>query len=504
MLRRLQGPKTEMSTKGQRQRRRLQQSAPPSGQQPEMSLAPRDLTIMAEELRAYHARFHDLFQRREQREWSAFYLRGQLAGIERKTVEPMVLALQGPDLAAVRAGQQFLGEGAWADEPILARHQELVAESLGEPGGVVIVDGSGFPKQGTHSVGVARQYCGAVGKIANCQQGVFAAYVSRRGYTFLDRRLYMPEEWFDAAHAPLRQRYGVPTGLRFQTEPQLALAMVCGLVERAAVPFQWVVADEHSGMIPTFLDGVAAMGKWYLAEVPASTQVWEGEPEVEPAGRGSLGRPRTYARVAAGTPRAAEVRQIAARLPVRAWRRYTIKEGSKGPITADFACLRVTRVRRGRPGLAGWLVLRRSLDRAKEVKYFLSNAPASCPPATLVRVSGLRWPVEMAIEEAKGELGMDHYETRTWRGWHHHMTQTFLAHHFLVRLRLRLKKSPGLDPSPSPGAVSGRAATPSPEHPRSAGPRTLLSGAQLRRLSLPSPAHPATPSPAGTAAHEEC
>jgi SRSO17 transposase len=378
-----------------------------------------------------------------------------------------------------------------------------VAESLGEADGVVIFDGSGFPKQGTHSVGVAPQYCGALGKIANCQQGVFAAYVSRHGYTFLDRRLYMPEEWFDAAHAPLRQRYGVPADLRFRTEPHLALEMLHGLVERAAVPFRWVVADEHYGMIPAFLDGVAAEGKWYFAEVPTSTKAWVGEPQVEPPEARPQGRPRKHARVAAGTPRAEEVRQIAAQLPARAWRRYTIKEGSKGPIVADFACVRVTRARRGRPGLAGWLVLRRSLGEKREVKYFLSNAPASCPQATLVRVSGLRWPVETAIEEAKGELGMDHYETRTWRGWHHHMTQTFLAHHFLVQIRLRLKKSPGVDLGPSPGAVGGRAAAPPAERAR--GPRTgaLLSGAQLRRLSLASPVHRTAPSAAGASASEE-
>jgi SRSO17 transposase len=491
-----------MSQKGHRQRRRLQEHAAPSSQQPERNLAPRDLEGIAEALVTYHARFHDLFQRREQREWSVFYLRGQLADIERKTVEPMVLALHGPELAAVRAGQQFLGEGAWEDGPILARHQELVAESLGEADGVVIVDGSGFPKQGTHSVGVARQYCGAVGKIANCQQGVFAAYASRKGYTFLDRRLYVPAEWFDAAHAPLRQRYGIPPALQFQTEPQLALEMVRGLVERQAVPFRWVMADEHYGMIPAFLDGVAATGKWYFAEVPASTTVWLGQPQVEAAGRGPLGRPRKYVRVASGEPQAEEVRQIALQLPPHAWRRATIKEGSKGPIGADFACVRVTRARRGRPGLAGWLIVRRSLAGAKERKYFLSNAPASCPFAALVQVSGSRWPVETALEEAKGELGMDHYETRTWRGWHHHMTQTLLAHHFLVRLRLQLKKSPGLDPGPSPGAVGGRAATASPEHPRSAGSRTLFSGAQLRRLSLPSSAHSATPSPTRTSGSE--
>jgi len=164
-----------MSTKGQRQRRRLQAQAPPSGQKPSGNWAARDLEAIAEELGTYPALFHDRFQRREPREWSACYLRGQLADIERKTVEPLVLALQGPNLAAVRAGPQFLGEGAWEDAGILVRHQPLVAESLGEPEGVVSCDGSGFPKQGTHSVGVAPQDCGALGKMANCQQGVFAA-----------------------------------------------------------------------------------------------------------------------------------------------------------------------------------------------------------------------------------------------------------------------------------------------------------------------------------------
>ena len=483
-----------MSKKGQRQRRRLQQSAPPSGQKPKMTLAPRDLKAMAEEVVRYHAQFHDLFQRREQREWSEFYLRGQLADLERKTLEPMVLALKGPDRAAVRAGQQFLGEGAWEDAPILARHQRLVGESLGEPDGVVIFDGSGFPKQGTHSVGVAPQYCGAVGKIANSQQGVFAAYVSRKGYTFLDRRLYMPQEWFDAAHASLRQRYGVPSELGFKTEPQLALEMLQGMVARGEVPFQWVVADEHYGMIPTFLNGVAATSKWYFAEVPASTKVWVGEPRVESPGQGPMGRPRKHPRVAAGEVKAEEVRQIAARLPARAWRRYTIKEGSKGPIEADFAFVRVTRARRGRPGLCGWLVLRRSLDGQHTVKFFLANAPASCPHATLVRVSGLRWPVETALEEATGELGMDHYETRMWRGWHHQMTQTFLAHHFLVQMRLTLKKSPGADAGASGPPVGGRAATASAERPRGPCAHPVSPSAQLRRLSFASQANGETAS----------
>jgi SRSO17 transposase len=414
--------------------------APPSAQQPTGNLAPRDVEHLAEELTRYHAEFADLFARREQREWAAFYLRGQLSDLERKTVEPLVLQLKGRDGAAVRAVQQFLGEGAWADEAILHRRERLVAADLGEPDAVMIVDGSGFPKKGEHSVGVAHQYCGALGKLANCQQGVFAVYASRRGYTFIDRRLYMPEDWFDQAHAAKRARCGVPPGLQFQTEPQLALEMLAGIAQRGQLAFQWVTADEHYGMNPAFLDGVAALGKWYFAEVPRSTVVWVGEPAVIPAGKGPMGRPRTGARLLANTPPPQEVRQIAAQLPSRAWRRFTIKEGSKGPIEAEFAFIRATSKRGHRPGDRVWVIFRRSTGPDPEVKVYLSNAPKNCAKTELVRMSGLRWPVETAIEEGKSELGMDHYETRTWKGWHHHMTLTFLAHHFLVRLRLKFKK----------------------------------------------------------------
>lgn len=174
-------------------------SAGPPSSRPPQPVSDRDAEPMAEAMVAYHTQFHDLFGRREQREWSAFYLRGHLSELERKTVDPMALALRprrgddpDEDRAAVRAVQQLLGEGAWDVTRILERLQRLVAEDIGTPDGLLIVDGSGFPKQGTHSVGVARQYCGHVGKIANCQHGVFVAYASAKkdgaavGCTFVD------------------------------------------------------------------------------------------------------------------------------------------------------------------------------------------------------------------------------------------------------------------------------------------------------------------------------
>jgi len=401
---------------------------------------------LAAELSSYYAGYAPLFARREQREWAQLYMRGQLSGLERKSIEPMVLRERGKDINAVRAVQQFIGEGGWDDDRILERHQQLVAADLGEPDGTVIVDGSGFPTKGEHSVGVQRQYCGALGKLANCQQGVFLVYASRHGHTFLDRRLYIPKTWFDDAHAAKRRKCGLPEKLVFKTEPILGLEMIKALNQAGIVPFRWVNADEHYGMNPDFLDGVAELEKWYFAEVPASTMVWPENVKILDAGLGQtgnlkMGRPRSGPRVARNQPAAQEVRHMGAELPAQVWKRYTIKEGAKGPISADFAFVRAVRRRRRRPGHEVWVIFRRSASDPTEIKYYLSNAPAEIAKTDLVRQAGLRWPVETAIEEAKSELGMDHYETRTWRGWHHHMMLTFLAHHFLVHLRLKMKKS---------------------------------------------------------------
>jgi SRSO17 transposase len=436
--------------------------APPSGQPPSGNLAPRELKNLATELSQYVAEYAPLFKRREQREWSQLYLRGQLSELERKSIEPMVLRERGEEINAVRAVQQFIGEGAWDDERILERHQQLVAQDLGETDGVMIVDGSGFPKKGDHSVGVQRQYCGALGKLANCQQGVFVVYASRLGHTFVDRRLYVPKEWFDEAHLAKRQKCGVPEKLKFKTEPQLGLEMLTELAEQGPIPFRWVAVDEHYGMNPAFLDGIDRLDKWYFAEVPVNTTVWLGQPQILPPGKGQpgnikTGRPRTGPRVAKGEASAQEARLITANLAPQDWKRYTIKEGAKGPITADFAFVRAVSKRGRRPGHEVWVVFRRSTSDPSEIKYYLSNAPATTALTELVRLAGSRWPVETAIEEAKSELGMDHYETRTWLGWHHHMTLTFLAHHFLVRLRLKLKKVSGSDAGTKQSADSERA-----------------------------------------------
>jgi SRSO17 transposase len=410
---------------------------PPSGTPPVLNLEPRDVADLVDEVAAYHQLFAPLFRRAEQRRWARAYLHGQLLDLERKSIEPLGLAL--PE-GNVQALQQFISDGAWDDEAVLEQHQRLVADTLGdERTGILIIDGCEFPKRGRHSVGVARQYCGPVGQIANCQASVLACYVSSHGYTVIDRRLFLPEKWFSEEYRPLRETCGVPPDLSFQTHHALAAALIATLHERRALPFQWVTFDEDYGRATVLLDTVAELGLTYLAEVPRNTRVFPDLPrqELRPTPTGT-------AKLAWVWPTEPQrVDALVADLPETEWQRDVIKEGAKGPIVAEFAFRRVQAVRDEKPGPAVWLIARRAVATPSEVKIYLSNADADCPPSAFVWRSGMRWPIESAIEECKGVLGMDHYEVRGWVGWHHHLTLTLLAHHFLVRLQRRLAEKRG-------------------------------------------------------------
>jgi SRSO17 transposase len=353
-----------------------------------------------------------------------------------------VLAVDGVAPKAVRAMQSFISEGQWNDERLLHQHWKEVEADLGADDGVLMVDGSDFPKQGVHSVGVKRQYCGELGKRANCQAGVFVGYVSLQGYTVLDRRLYVPTEWLtDDAYAARRQQCGLPPDLTFKTKPVLAQEMLAAVVKAQSLRCRWVVADEAFGGNPGFLEGVAALGLWYFTEVPHTTRVWRERPAIHvPPWRGRGRRPQR-ARVVEGAPEARPVGEVAAALPAEAWTRQTIKEGSQGPLVAEFAAMRVIAVRDTLPGPAVWLVLRRHLETG-ELKSYLCNAPVETVREKLVQMSGMRWPIETCFEDSKQLLGMGDYEVRSWTGWHHHMTLVILAHFFVVRMSLRLKKKP--------------------------------------------------------------
>ena len=400
---------------------------------PECNLAPRDVERLVDDLAAYHALFAPVFFRSDQADWAAHYLQGLLGDCPRKSIEPMALALG----LNVRTMQHFIGQSPWATGPLVAAHQALVATTLGEADGVILVDESGVVKQGTDSVGVAPQYCGSVGKVANCQVGVYLGYASRKGYTVLDGQLFVPEPWFDAAHAALRTTVGLPAALAFQTKPTIALALLTDLVARSRVPARWLVADALYGDSPAFRDGVAGLGLWYFTAVACSTLIWRRHPAVIVPPWSGKGRKPTRQQLKTCTNQPYRVDRLVDRLPKTAWMRVLIKEGSKGPIVCDIACIRVTDARHGLPGLRQWLILRRNVLDPTVVKFYLCNAPDTISVAELVRMCGMRWPVELCFEESKGEIGLDHTETRSWVGWHHHIALVLLAHHFLVWTRVR-------------------------------------------------------------------
>jgi SRSO17 transposase len=481
--------KLAMSPKRSPARRRVSRRPPASGRKPVFKLTTRDVAACVDELLTYHREFHPFFQRREQREWSLFYLCGQFSNLERKTMAPMVLARLGPDPKAIRGLQQFIGQSPWEIDPLVEHAQRRVSQWLGEPEGIAIVDGSGFPKQGPHSVGAAPQYCGHLGKIANCQEGVFLLYASRHGYAFLDERLYLPRAWFTEAYRERRAACGVPESLVFRTEPELGLEMLQGVHQRSVAPFRWVACDETYGNNPAFLKGIETLGKWYLAEVPADTRVWLRTPAVEPPGPSLFGPERTRPRVKLTAPRPHAMRDLWPELPRRLWQRRVIKEGSKGPLVAEFAVVRVTPVCDQLPGPRGWAVFRRTLGPKPEVKFYLSNAPATCPRQELVRVSGLRWYVETALKENKGQLGMDHHQTRSWPGWHHHMLHAILAHLFLIRLQLLFQKKSRFDCGASATIDRRCHHQGRREFTRPPGRSALSSRAKLCGLSLPSQAY---------------
>jgi len=408
---------------------------------PKCNLSEHDIEQFLEEMRSYTELFAPAFQRTEQLEWSQAYLSGLLGDAARKNIEQMALGLG----ENVRSMQYFIGQSPWRAEPVIAIHQKLVAETLGEADGVVLIDESGVVKQGEDSVGVAAQYCGSVGKIANSQVGVYLGYASRKGYSLIEGQLFMPDAWMDDEHASKRAACGVPTEVESQTKPEIGLELLQRAVQRGNLPFQWVAADELYGDSPAFRDGVAALNKFYFTEIKCSTLIWRTRPEIYlPEWKGH-GRHPTRLKLRNQTDCAMRVDALVALIPPKGWTIATIKEGSKGPIVCDFAFLRIIESRQNLPGPEVWLVIRRNLDDPSVVKFYFSNAPAETPLIEFVRISGMRWPIETIFEEAKGEVGFDHYEMRSWLGWHHHMLLVALAHHFLVRLRIRFHdQSPAL------------------------------------------------------------
>jgi SRSO17 transposase len=405
-----------------------------------------ELRQLKPELELFLERYAALFGRDEAQDHANRFVQGLLLGGERRSVENIAEAIEG---CVVRSLQKFIAQSPWSDDHVVEELQRHVTEVLGDTDASLNVDETGFPKKGTKSVGVKRQYAGCLGRTDNCQIGVCVNYGSAVGHTLIDRRLFLPEEW--AADNPRREEAGVPEGVVFRTKPELALEMVQQAVQRG-LPFRWVTADSVYGDSPTFVQGVRGLDKWYVVDSSADARVWLAEPEVLPAGtKGPRGRATTRARVATKPER---VDKVAAQLPAKAWKRVVVAEGSQGPRIYEYAFVWVWFSEEGLPSGRERLLVRRSLGQQAEVKYHRSNAPVAIPLDKLAQVRGGHWSVEQSFEAAKGECGLDEYETRGWVGWHHHTALSLLALWFLALQRRRLgEKRAADDRSRSAGAA---------------------------------------------------
>ena len=416
----------------------------------------------------FHAFFADAFGRKQWREHSRHYLQALLVqSEERRNAENLSEMVP----VSARALQRFLSEARWDDDAIIGRLQEYLAPRLADPLAVWVLDGSDFPKQGVKSVGVARQYCGALGKIANCQAGMFLAHVGPRGRALVDKRLYLPQEW--TSEADRCGAAGVPADRQqYRGKTELALEMLEQAQARGHLRAQWVAGDSAFGISPPFRKGLAAAGMLYLLDARPDTTVWPLEPTWSKPAYQGVGRPRKP-RLRYQERLTVEERSLA--LPEEAWRELTVADpklqrscpcpslGTQGPRSYRFSAQRVRVTRNRKPGELVWVVYRQNRD-GSEPRYYLSNAPEETPLETLAQVSGSRWRIETEFETEKSDLGLDEYETRTWAGWHHHVTICLLAGAFLLSLQQDWgKKDAPNHPPPSLPSGPGDAAPGSEE-----------------------------------------
>ena len=366
----------------------------------------KDVLEWAAGLQALHERIAGRFGRREPRRRALAYLKGLLGSVERKN--GWQLAEYAGDVTPDGV-QRLLATYRWDADEVRDDLGKYVVEHLGDPEAVLVVDETGFLKQGDKSVGVQRQYSGTAGKVENCQTGVFLAYGSRRGRTFLDRELYLPQVW--AEDWERRREAGVPEAVAFRTKGQLARVMIARALA-AEVPFGWVAGD-------TVYGNDRRLRRWLEErEIPYVLAVKSNGPLVVDTGNGSA---------------QAAARRLAQQIPDDQWERLSAGEGSKGPRLYDWG--RVSAGPGSEPDRAHWLLVRRSITDPEDLAYYACFGAADLALAELVRVAGTRWIIEDAFKEAKQEVGLDEYEVRRWTGWYRHITLALLVHAFLAVTR---------------------------------------------------------------------
>lgn len=412
----------------------------------------RMLMSVSSQLDEYLGRFHGHFCRSEQRRQLALYSRGRLGPLERKSLEPIALS----EDSSPRTLQQFLERHVWNEEGLLDQFQRLVAQELGAEDGIFIADGTSDAKKGTQTAGVARQYCGETGKIDNCIVTMHWAYAGRDGaHVLLDGELYLPKSWDASAGreaVELREKTGIPADAKYQTHIEMSIRQL-GRIKDNGVPGRWVTGDEEFGRSWQWREEVQKMGYTYVAEVPCDLRGYKSEPRFRiPRASRTRGRKSTLPKTDAI---AVEARDLAAKgkLHYQPWK---VHEGTKGPEVWMVARLPFFSAVARKPGQtqAGVLLIADNVLTG-ERKFFFSNAAKNTPTGALLRVAFSRWRVERCFQDAKGELGLNHAETRSWKSIKRHLILTCILHLFLT-LRRREWGEKDATPDPAPDGTGHR------------------------------------------------
>jgi FOG: Transposase len=367
------------------------------------------------------------------------YLNGLMSNLERKSIEPIALSIIGE--MGVRPLQQFMTRSTLSDRAVLDKYRDLLGATTASENGMLSIDGSDFPKKGKNSVGVARQYCGILGKTENCQAGVFCAYAGKNGYGLVDRDLYLPKNWFADDHSDLRKKCEIPEDMTFRTKNEIALSMLQEAMDSGKFEVKWIGCDAAFGCDHSFLDALPD-GAWYFAGTKNDELVFLSMPEMMLPDQPAKGRRHTH-EIPSFAP--VQVKDIALDDEIP-WQRVMLFEGSKGNVYADFKCIRCVSCRTATkfgnyvyPHSEVWLYMRRYDNN--DVKYFLSNAIETTDISELHEAATLRWPIEQCFKECKSYLGMDHFEGRSYPGFLRHLLFVMIAHFFVTSLRLELKKT---------------------------------------------------------------
>ena len=374
---------------------------------------------------------------------------GLLIDGERKSVEPMSERVN----ASERSMQRLLSQVQWDEQGVLSIFQERMLAATSDSMGLFIFDDTSFPKKGRESACVARQYCGATGKMDNCQIGVSMTYIGQGVAWPFGMKLFVPESWDcgDAECMRRRVKTKMPEWVRYRAKWRIALELLDEANSRQ-VPHRGVLADSWYGSIPEFRQELVRRGERYILGVYANTQVFFEPPMVEyaPQTEHKLGRPRKKAKVLAVNPEPVKVSAIGAAITDDAWERLTIRCDSRNkPLVVEAVSLRVYPAHGWREGLVHedvWLLIeRRHLTKGEvELRYFFSNMPQTMPTLALARLNHERYWIEHGYQQLKEELGLDHHEGRSWLGWHRHVLLTFLAYGYLTLIRLEQKKQQNL------------------------------------------------------------